>query len=60
MTGWLMCTRFHVDEADAEMVVVEHDGPMVALVLDDGERVVFDRVELEQALRQPEAVRRAA
>jgi hypothetical protein len=45
---------------ELEPVLIAHEGTEVFLILDDGERLVFDVAELRSALGTPDAGLRAA
>lgn len=48
----LMATRHGQDQAEAEPVLVERDGRVVRLRLDDGDMIEFDAVEFDAALER--------
>ena len=47
-----MSTRRDREHEEAEPVVVETNGRVVTLVLDDGQEIELDRRELEAAIHQ--------
>lgn len=63
MTQLIMCDRHDPHEGDAleaEPVVLELDGDVLTLVLDDGGELHFGAIEFEQAIRMARAEDRAA
>lgn len=58
---WLTADRSGRPEhhPESEPVLVDHDGSRVVLILDDGERLAFDRSELRAALDAGVAARAA-
>ncbi len=48
----VMAHRFGRDDDEAEPVCVEREGALLRLVLDDGDTLEFDAVELRAALEE--------